>query len=597
MNKVVSIEIASQVFWIDEEAYEILKSYLQKIKQQLVDDECADDIYTDIELRIAELLFELKSDEKKAVTLAQLDEVIEQVGFIDSESSDETIPRKSYRDPQNKILGGVCAGLATRLGVPAFILRLIFISLTALFGLGVVLYLIFWISLDTSSNRTSGLAAQGKAQTAKQIATFEAPKESPLIQLQRIIFLPISIIGTLLTVIGSHLKRRRKGYVFIMKNIIGIVLLLLTLLFSVGLFEFNQSRLFYRTISWLLSAAAIYLVMLILFIYFKDYYLAKPEFKTVKTKIDKRLKIGAAISIVMIISAISFLHYSHLKHESKLVEKSFVLNSGELDIEFKEHDKLEKFVEHVSFDVKTHDMSNNRVNLYIQYFSSGKNHENAVENIQSINYFYTYENGTLKLDEFWTLKEDLLFRGQHISVTIEVPQNIMVTSSLPLQVRLYNHSYQYFARHYKKWSDKSENTTYLSHGQYLHEFGEDFRNKLSENEREILNDKFCEEFFISESWGCVYNINWPVSENSRFDRAFQNDIERINQIREYLLPDRSLFVSSLTDINSLVSELSIEYPVKSKFQEYVEHLLKVKSTASPVLPAKLQMSAEIETYR
>ncbi|MCW9018579.1 MAG: PspC domain-containing protein, partial [Kangiellaceae bacterium] len=126
MNKVVSIEIAGQVFWIDEDAYEDLRNYLQKIRAQLEDDECADEIYKDIELRIAELLYGLHSDEKKAITQEQLDEVIEQVGFIEGEEESveaDSLPRKSYLEPQNRILAGVCAGLATRFKVPAFIIR------------------------------------------------------------------------------------------------------------------------------------------------------------------------------------------------------------------------------------------------------------------------------------------------------------------------------------------------------------------------------------------------------------------------------------------------------------------------------------------
>jgi phage shock protein PspC (stress-responsive transcriptional regulator) len=159
VNKVISIEIASQVFWVDEEAYEILQAYLKRIRQQLVDDECANEIFKDIELRVAELLYALNNDEKKAIIATQMNDVIDQVGLIDSEEPETELPRKSYLDPQNKILGGVCAGLAVRLGVSAFILRLIFIALTAAFGLGVVLYLIFWISLDTNSYRNAALAA------------------------------------------------------------------------------------------------------------------------------------------------------------------------------------------------------------------------------------------------------------------------------------------------------------------------------------------------------------------------------------------------------------------------------------------------------
>jgi len=100
---------------------------------------------------------------------------------------------------------------------------------------------------------------------------------------------------------------------------------------------------------------------------------------------------------------------------------------------------------------------------------------------------------------------------------------------------------------------------------------------LSNNERKILEEKFCETFFVSASWDCNRNINHSVSDNVRFDRAFIKDADKIESIRNHLLPDRSLFVSNLKDINTLVKQLSIEFPVKITLQVYIEHLLKIKS--------------------
>ena len=133
MNKVVSIEIARQVFWIEEEAYVVLREYLAQIKIQLQGDDCADEIYKDIELRVAELLYTTGGNGNKAIAIEQVESVTEQVGFIDSEDVKE-IPkaqRKVFRDMQSKILAGVCSGLALRFGVPAFIIRLAFIAAAA----------------------------------------------------------------------------------------------------------------------------------------------------------------------------------------------------------------------------------------------------------------------------------------------------------------------------------------------------------------------------------------------------------------------------------------------------------------------------------
>ena len=570
MNKVVSVEIASQVFWIDDDAYQKLKDYLKQIRQQLTKEEYADDIFKDIELRVAELLYGLRSDEKKAVTNDQITEVIEQVGFINGEISEEEMPRRAYRDQQNKILAGVCAGLSQKMRVPAFILRLIFVALTALFGLGIVLYLIFWISLSKNTSRGDALAAQGKVPTASEIAQAKPLGENPLFQLQRVIFLPVSILGALLTVFTSHFRKRKQGYFMIVKNLFAVGLVLLSLLIFTGIYEFNRNNVFGNFISWILSGAVIYLVVIGLMVYLREFYLPKPI-----RPVDKKLKLGSLVPVAMIILATVYLNYTQRDHASELVAKTFTMQTKELSLAFIDHENSQEHAGSVRYRVKTHSDENHQVKLAVNYSSHGYDKETAKENIKAIDYFYTFEKDTLKLDHYWNLKEDALMRGQQIEVVIEVPQDVVVNSSWPLVVALDEDGYQYYTRHY--WSRSKEIVAYLTSGEYLHEIGETYRNKLSENEREVLNDKFCEEFFISESWGCKTNIRNSVTDNHRFDRAFMADSERINQIRQYLQPDRSLFVSNLSEIDQLIKEISIQYAVKGEFHSYIEHLIAIKS--------------------
>lgn len=573
MNKVVSIEIASQVFWIDEQAYDILQAYLQKIRSQLVDDECADEIYQDIELRIAELLYGLCSDEKKAVVIAQLEQVIEQVGFIDDEDLDDTDieleqPRRSYLDPQNKILGGVCSGLGMRFGVPAFVLRLVFISLTALFGLGIAIYLIFWITLETNTNRNAALAAQGKAQTAKRIASFEAPKASGLMQLQRVLFLPVSIIGMLLTAFGNHFKNRRKGYLLIIKTLFGMGLLMAALIVSSIVINVPDSRLFLNVVAWLLSASAMYLVILVLAIYFREYYHRRPN-----VKVNRMLKLGALIPIILISVATVYTNMAQWAENSESVEKKFAIKGQQLNLKFNEKRPLQGHTWATQFKIKTTTTDDQQLILRIDYGAYGFNPIDAKTNIRDIDYLFSFEGDTLILDNFWLLNEGAVRRGQSVEVTIEIPQNMKVTSTLPLKLNRDNRPYGYSTAKRKEGAD-----VYLSSGLYLHENTQDFSHQLSLNERQVLENKFCEAFFISEAWRCLANIKLALAQNSRFDRAFEQNIDNIEQMRLFLLPDRSLFVSHLSELNQQVKSLSRQYPVMNDFQIYVEHLLSIKST-------------------
>jgi phage shock protein PspC (stress-responsive transcriptional regulator) len=60
------------------------------------------------------------------------------------------VTRRLTRSPDDKVLFGVCGGLATRFGVDAVWIRLGFVALALLFGKGVLLYLILALVLPKS---------------------------------------------------------------------------------------------------------------------------------------------------------------------------------------------------------------------------------------------------------------------------------------------------------------------------------------------------------------------------------------------------------------------------------------------------------------
>jgi phage shock protein PspC (stress-responsive transcriptional regulator) len=574
VNKVVSIEIAGQVFWIEDAAYETLMAYLKKIRQQLAGEEDAKEIVKDIELRIAELLYGFASDDKKAITGRELDQVIEQIGFIDDEEAGIEVsaasPRKTYRDMQNKILAGVCSGIALRYSVPAFIVRLIFLALTFAFGLGVMLYLIFWFSLDANDSRRAALAAQGQTPTARRIAEQDTPRENPFIQLQRIIFLPISILGALVTVFGDHFKRRRDGYVFLFKNLVAAALIFLAFIGVGVIVALNQAHIFPRVFSWILSAGGMYLMVLIFTIYIREYYMKKP-----RARVSRQLKLGALVPVAMIVLAIGYTTFAHKAHEHERVEHTFALEGDTLQLDLLPFDDKSRHSYNIRYSVETADSDDKTVKLIIDYSSDGKNIGDAKENLQSIDYVFNFNGDTLSIGEDWALKAGTYQRGQSVEVLIQVPQNVRFESPRRLRVDHIDKGYRY----YTYWYNDEGPHAYIASGDYIHEFDEDHANRLSENERHVLRDKFCDEFFISESWACINNVRTSVDDNRRFDRAFEKDSASIDQLREFLLSDRSLFVTNLREMDEIVQKLSVDYPVMNKFGTHINHLLEIKTKA------------------
>ena len=81
MNKTVNINLGGIFFHIDEVAYQKLKRYIDAIRRSLSDDpKGRDEIISDIELRIGELLSERVKDVRQVVSEADIDEVITVMG-------------------------------------------------------------------------------------------------------------------------------------------------------------------------------------------------------------------------------------------------------------------------------------------------------------------------------------------------------------------------------------------------------------------------------------------------------------------------------------------------------------------------------------
>lgn len=60
-------------------------------------------------------------------------------------------PEKLYRSENNRVIAGVAGGLGERYQIDPNIFRAVFVVLGLLFGLGVILYLLFWVFVPVRS--------------------------------------------------------------------------------------------------------------------------------------------------------------------------------------------------------------------------------------------------------------------------------------------------------------------------------------------------------------------------------------------------------------------------------------------------------------
>lgn len=157
MKVTENINLAGLIFTIDDDAFLKLQNYLNSIERYFGTKEEREEILADIESRIAELFQTQLNKAKEVISIQDVDLVIETLGmpeqFLDEENlKDNKEPQRGsnkshrlYRDPDNRMVGGVCTGLGAYFNIDPVIFRVLFV-IFAFFAMGgAVIYIVLWV--------------------------------------------------------------------------------------------------------------------------------------------------------------------------------------------------------------------------------------------------------------------------------------------------------------------------------------------------------------------------------------------------------------------------------------------------------------------
>ena len=191
MKKVVTVGIGGRSFVNDEDAYQKLERYLAKFRQKTGEGSEAADIMDDLEQRIAELFYDELSKSVEVVNISVVNRVIAQLGMPDGTAADDsadfandsasaglnqTVVKRLYRDPDNRIIGGVCSGLSYYVNIDMVLIRVIFAISLFLGGLGFWAYIIFWIIAPQAMTASQKCEMRGLPVTAENLRKFSSFK-------------------------------------------------------------------------------------------------------------------------------------------------------------------------------------------------------------------------------------------------------------------------------------------------------------------------------------------------------------------------------------------------------------------------------------
>ena len=175
MKKTFTINISGRVFHIDEDAHEKLQNYLTQLNRYFGNDPDSKEIVQDIESRISELFSERFKSGGEVITIEHVEEVIKTMGMPEAISDTQEVPeekqkkviytrgKKLYRDPDDRILGGVCSGLGAYFNIDPVVIRIVFAMLVIL-GAGAffLVYIILWIVVPRARNTAERLEMKGE---------------------------------------------------------------------------------------------------------------------------------------------------------------------------------------------------------------------------------------------------------------------------------------------------------------------------------------------------------------------------------------------------------------------------------------------------
>lgn len=205
MKKTENISLAGYSFKIEVDAYTELEKYLNDIRAVFAADQNAEEIASDIEERIAELLSE-RCWNGMVVNLGMIEAIKEQIGdpktmaeekaeaapekTSENESKPQTVKKRIYRNVDERVFGGVCSGLGTYFGIDKVLVRIFFLLIFFItfistvdhgdgpwFMFTVLAYIALWIAMPAARTVEQKCEMKGKPMKLEGWKDFDLKTE------------------------------------------------------------------------------------------------------------------------------------------------------------------------------------------------------------------------------------------------------------------------------------------------------------------------------------------------------------------------------------------------------------------------------------
>ncbi len=480
MNKTATVNIGGMVFHIEELAYEKMKKYLEAIRGYFTTSEGRDEIIQDIESRMAEMFSERLGTIRQVVTDEDVEVVInkmgrpEQVAGEDDNAkakADGRIPytaaersayRRLYRDPENKVVGGVCSGFSHYIGTDPIWLRIIFVaSIFISLGTTLLVYLILVLIIPKAQTPAEKLEMKGQPVNINTIKkTIDEEVDDIRSRMSNSSFNGSATKGAVANffeglgeIFLAFIRFIGKAFVFIFLLIAFIVLIAVFMgaVTVAGLGNFSDipegaiSFLLTSSQRWLVIISAILLVgvpaLLLLYKLIKLIFNIKTEnrylnmgagiltgiglifgiYTAADISKEFRVKESARQNIPLAQPAGNTLYLDLLEgdpyRDESYYDGDWNINGGDWSIKDFHDDTL--YIDNVKVDVVR--SSGTEFELLQIVTSRGSDRKMAMSHARRLNYQVVQQDSLLKVSKNYQLTKGDRFRGQKVQMVLKVP--------------------------------------------------------------------------------------------------------------------------------------------------------------------------------
>ncbi len=472
MNKTIIININGIIFHIEEDAYEHLQQYMNAIKQHFMYAKDSLEIVTDIENRIAEMFSDLlKEQNKQVIVMNDVLQVTTQMGDVkDFESEDEQNDpytsaafnkkapkdKKLFRDPDERLIGGVCAGIAHYFNSSVLLVRLAFVIAFFFFGIGLIPYLILWLVMPQARNRADKMAMKGEALN---LQNFKKNFEDEMAAVKNSFSNARNMAGpagdtirnlteNLFDALGKLLKFFLKVFGILIMIIAGITLVSLLIVMVMFLGYAGSTSL-----NTMFPLSAIdpnfrnpMLIALVIVAFVPFLALLLFTIRTIFNSKSLGKTVNFSLLMIWIIGLATFLfflskNFGQLKEEASYVKTEIIkpnakntyylrygnertfrgvgLVNPDVNIGFESSDR--DFEDPHNLRIVFEKADNTDAAVQLRYAAKGSNFEEALQYARTINYVYTQKDSSLVFDRYAYRKKEQLWRDQKVDLDVRFP--------------------------------------------------------------------------------------------------------------------------------------------------------------------------------